>query len=194
MLLSAAEPEDRLIFEAFLGSGLREQEMMFLALHGLDETRNLLMVREKLDVGFYIKDHEERDIPIPDSLVRKLVAHRAAHPGQRWMFVSRRGNPDGHLLRCVKRVALQAGLNCGRCLTRKGLCCGENPTCEKWDLHKFRRTFATRHHESGVSARTLMDWLGHSDIETVLLYLAAADVSFQKTRVAVSKTFEALAS
>ena len=41
----------------------------------------------------------------------------------------------------------------------------------KGGLHKFRKTFATMHHESGFSARTLQSWLGHSSLETTIAYL-----------------------
>lgn len=60
----------------------------------------------------------------------------------------------------------------------------------KWELHKFRKTFATMHHEeAGISARTLQKWLGHSSLETTLAYLEAADVRSERTREQVNKSF-----
>jgi integrase len=58
-------------------------------------------------------------------------------------------------------------------------------------LHKFRRTYATLHHENGVPIRTLMGWLGHSDLETTIRYLAAADPGSQRTRALVDKSWKA---
>jgi hypothetical protein len=34
----------------------------------------------------------------------------------------------------------------------------EHPVCGHREPHKFRKTFATLHHGSGVSARTLQAW------------------------------------
>jgi integrase len=59
----------------------------------------------------------------------------------------------------------------------------------RWSLHKFRRTFATMHHESGVSGRTLQAWLGHSNLETTLLYLKVADLRSDRIRLQVDSTF-----
>jgi integrase len=193
-LMVACKPEDRLLFETFLHSGLREQEMMYLAAKDLDVEGKSLKVREKLDVGFEIKDHKERSVPISDAMVMKLQAHCAQRPGQRFMFFTKQGKPDGHFLRRLKRIALGAGLNCGRCVNKKKLSCDKHPVCERWDLHKFRRTFATWHHEAGVSARTLMAWLGHEDLQTVLKYLAVADQRSAATRAAVNRTFSNLAA
>lgn len=41
--------------------------------------------------------------------------------------------------------------------------------------------------------RTLMDWLGHSMLETTIRYLAAADAGSLKTRSLVDKTWAVLA-
>jgi integrase len=60
------------------------------------------------------------------------------------------------------------------------------------ELHKFRRTFATINHENGVSIRTLMEWLGHSDMETTIRYLAIADAGSEKVRQQVDRTFNML--
>jgi integrase len=89
----------------------------------------------------------------------------------------------------LKNLALRAGLNCGSCVNKVGQSCGEHPVCDRWELHKFRKTFATLHHESGVSARTLQAWLGHSSLETTLAYLKVADVRSERTRAQVNNTF-----
>src|SRR5207249_7713868 len=71
----------------------------------------------------------------------------------------------------LKRIARRAGLNCGHCVSKHGNKCCEGPHCSKWFLHKFRHTFATMSLESGVSIRTLQGWLGHSDLESTMVYL-----------------------
>lgn len=58
---------------------------------------------------------------------------------------------------------------------------------------QISQDFAFLHHESGVSDRTLMNWLGDSDLETTLGYLQIADIRSARIRLQVNKTFEALA-
>jgi integrase len=83
-------------------------------------------------------------------------------------------------------------MNCGECHTKKGLCCDKHPVCRRILLHKLRKTFASMHHEEGVSARKVQGWLRHSDIETTLKYLAASDDLSSRTREQVNRTFEGL--
>jgi hypothetical protein len=75
-----------------------------------------------------------------------------------------------------------------RC-TRREPPCAEHSLCDRWELRKFRKTFATLHHESGFSARTLQAWLGHSSLETTLAYLKVADVRSERTSIQVNHTF-----
>jgi hypothetical protein len=89
----------------------------------------------------------------------------------------------------LKPVALHAGLNCGHCTNKRGQSCIDKPVCNRWSLHKFRRTFATLHHESGVSARTLQAWQGHSNLETTLRYLKVVDLRSGRIRLQVDSTF-----
>jgi integrase/recombinase XerD len=84
-------------------------------------------------------------------------------------------------------------MNCGHCTNKAGRRCDKHPVCKNFELHKFRKTFATFHHEGGESPRSLMAWLGHSNLETTLRYLAVADVRSARTRERVNKVFMALA-
>jgi integrase len=191
-LFAAADAEDRLAFQFFLGSGAREQEMMFAAWRDLDFTSKTFHITEKPELGFKPKDHEERVVPLSDKLVAALQARHRQHRETRLIFSNGVGRPEGHFLRRLKTLALRAGLNCGHCVNRRGLSCKEHPVCSRWELHKFRKTFATMHHESGVSARTLQAWLGHSDLETTLAYLKVADMRSERTREQVNGSFAAL--
>ena len=71
-----------------------------------------------------------------------------------FLFPNSQGGLEGHFLRKCKGVAELAGLD-GSTFT----------------LHSWRRTWATRLHESGVSARTIQYRLGHSNLKTTLRYL-----------------------
>jgi integrase/recombinase XerD len=189
VLLAAADQEESELIQFFLFTGARDQEVQYATWRDVNFTAKTFSVTEKLDLGFSPKDKEEGEIPIPDSLIERLSARRRRHPNSRLIFPGKGGKPNGHFLRTLKQLALRAGMNCGHCYNKKGKCCATNPVCKRFELHRFRKTFATMHHEAGVSARTIQLWLRHSDLETTLKYLAASDHKSEKTREQVNNTF-----
>lgn len=48
---------------------------------------------------------------------------------------------------------------------------------DKWTFHSLRHTFATWCAEAGVPIRTLMELLGHSNVETTLRYAKVTDLA-----------------
>jgi integrase/recombinase XerD len=193
-LLAAADQDECDLLQFFLCTGARDREVQFASWADTDYTSKIFSVTEKLDIGFTPKDSEEGPIPIPDSLVVLLRNRRKRYPDSRLIFPGSGGNPNRHFLRTVKRLALKAGLNCGHCLNKSGQCCAVKPVCKRFELHRFRKTFATMHHEAGVPVRTIQRWLRHSDLETTLKYLAASDDKREKTRDQVNATFTFIAS
>jgi integrase len=191
-LLNASSMEQRPLWQFFLGSGGREQEVMYATWADIDFDTGLFTVREKPSMGFFIKDSQERSIPLPDDLLKALRDRKAHHPSDHLLFPAPGGKADGHFLRKLKRTAFNAGLNCGHCVTKMGSSCASAPVCRTWELHRFRKTMATLHHEAGMSARTLMRLLGHSDFATTLKYLEAADVRSESMRTAVNLSFRSL--
>ncbi|MEO6983320.1 MAG: site-specific integrase [Edaphobacter sp.] len=192
-MLAVADQEESELIQFFLFTGVREKEAQFAAWPDVNFDTKTFTVREKLDLGFVPKDKEEGVIPIPDSLVEILRTRRARFPTSRLIFTTALGVPNGHMLRTIKRLGMRAGLNCGHCYSKRGLCCATNATCRRLDLHRLRKTFATMHHEADVSARTIQRWLRHSSLDTTLHYLAASDDNSERTRDQVNSTFAAFA-
>jgi integrase/recombinase XerD len=126
-------------------------------------------------------------------LVTMLLNRRRRYPNTRLIFPGDSGEPNGHYLRIIKELAFRGGMNCGNCYTKGGECCASTPTCKRFTLHKFRKTFATFHHEGGIPVRTIQRWLRHSSLETTLKYLAASDDKSLKSREQVNRTFAFLA-
>lgn len=188
-LFAAAENEERLAYQFFLYSGAREREVSHATWRDIDFQSKTFTITAKPDLGFTPKDFEERSVPLPDALIDALKERRRKNPDSRLIFMNKFGGVEGHFLHKLKRLALRAGLNCGHCVNKKGLSCKKHPVCDNWELHKFRKSFATIHHESGVSARTLQAWLGHSDLETTIAYLATADMRSDRMRAAVNNSF-----
>jgi integrase/recombinase XerD len=191
-LFAAADQDETDLFQFLLCTGVREQEAMYATWADVDFARKRYKVSEKLALGFTPKDKEEGSIPIPDALVSLLQARRKRYPGERRIFAGPGGKEDGHFLRRLQRLAHRAALNCGECYSRKGKCCADAPMCHRWGLHRFRKTFATMHHEAGVPVRTIQRWLRHSSLDTTLRYLAGSDDTSEKTRAQVNSTFSGL--
>jgi site-specific recombinase XerD len=111
---------------------------------------------------------------VPSSLLSALGEYKARQSGpnpHNLVFPTATGKPDKKFENKLKRIANRAGLNCGHCVSRHGNKCAAGPHCGKWFLHKFRHTYATNCLEDGVSIRTVQEWLGHSDLESTMIYL-----------------------
>lgn len=154
----------------------------------VDLAQKIVRVTAKTHWDWKPKDCEERSVPIPEWLAKKLPRLKSESTSF-LLFPNQLGRHEGHFLAKLKSLALRAGLNCGHCINKPGQSCTHKPVCNRWSLHKFRRTFATMHHESGVSARTLQAWLGHSSLETTLRYLRVADLRSDRIRLQVDNTF-----
>ena len=173
-LFKACMEDEKVLYLFFLLTGERDKEVRHTAWPDVDFVRSCVRVTAKKQLGFKPKDKEEREIPVPSSLLSALREYRARQSGpnpHNLLFPTRGGKPDKKFENKLKRIANRAGLNCGHCLSKHGNKCAEGPHCGRWFLHKFRHTYATTCLESGVSIRTLQEWLGHSDLASTMIYL-----------------------
>jgi integrase/recombinase XerD len=194
-LFSAATEKEWMILQFFLGSGGREAEVANATWFDISFSDHTFVVHDKPERGFRPKDNAERRIPLSDELIEALRTWRELHPSDVYIFPNELGRPNGHFLRMLKQIAFRAGLDCGECFgveQGKRQTCRTSPTCAHFTLHKFRRTFATFHHEHGVPVTQIQDWLGHESIETTLLYLAISDARSEKSRRWANGTFKDL--
>lgn len=173
-LFRACDQDEKMRYLFFLLTGERDQEVRHTTWSDIDFHRKCVRVTEKKQLGFKPKDKEEREIPVPASLLDALNEyrmHRSDRNCHDLVFPTTQGRPDKNFESKLKMIAYRAGLNCGHCVSRHGNKCSEGPYCSKWFLHKFRHTFATSCLEAGVSIRTLQEWLGHSDLASTMVYL-----------------------
>jgi integrase len=170
-LFAGSDTEERLWFEFFLMTGMREQEVMHVYWSDVNFNHATVRVTHKPDRGWTPKAYKEREIPIPEKLVKSLKAWKAkAAKTCPLVFPTAGCNPKLDFLDCLKAAAERAKLDKGNF----------------W-LHKFRATFATRCLWAGVDLRTVQLWLGHSDIESTMRYLKPS--RSQKTRDKVNEIF-----
>ncbi len=154
-LLAACDEEERLWYEFFLMTGMREQEVMYTYWSDVNVAHATVRVSHKPDRAWTPKAYKEREIPIPAKLVKSLKAWKVkADKTCGLVFPTAGCKPKLDFLDCLKAVAERAQLDQGNF----------------W-LHKFRATFATRCLWAGVDLRTVQQWLGHSDMESTMRYL-----------------------
>ncbi|MGA8493216.1 MAG: site-specific integrase [Terriglobales bacterium] len=174
-LFAACDADDKLVWEYFLWTGCREGEVAHAEWRDLDFKKNVLHVQPKPDRNWKVKDREDRFVPVPPAVMEKLAAREGKAASTALIFPNEQGKPQGHFLRMLKNTVEEAEI------------------AGQWELHKFRKTFSTLHHESGVSVRTLQDWLGHADLATTMAYLKGSDAGSAHSQVLVNRTFEAFA-
>jgi len=173
-LFKACSSDERVLYMFFLLTGERDKEVRYTNWSDIDFRRKCVRVTAKKHLGFKPKDKEEREIPVPSLLLTALKEYKVRQAGPNpndLIFPTRQGRPDKKFENKLKRIARRGNLNCSRCESKHGNKCSDGPHCGKWYLHKFRHTFATTNLEHGVSIRALQEWLGHSDLESTMVYL-----------------------
>jgi integrase/recombinase XerD len=171
----ACSAEERMYFQFFLKTGMREQEVMHCTWSNIDLDAGTVSVRANKRFGFQPKTYEERTIPIPDDLVEQLREWKKGSKSECPLVFPTSGcRPKGDFLDICKGIALHAKVNCGHCdttLNRQPATCRTSPVCEHWFLHKFRATFCTWHLWSGQDLRTVQSYMGHRDMASTMRYL-----------------------
>ena len=155
--LDACEPNERLWFEFFLMTGMREQEVMYCYWSDVNFAKCTVKVSHKPDRDWTPKAYKEREIPVPESLIASLKRLKTGHGNCNLVFATSGCKPKKDFLDCCKTIAKRAKLN-----------------PETFWLHKFRATFATWTLWKQVDLRTVQSYLGHSDIESTMRYLKPA--------------------
>jgi integrase len=168
----------RIALSLMLKCGLRRKEVAFAYFADINFAEKTILVRGKPDWGFKVKNRVQRHIPVPDDLLEELRQWEADHHGQELIIQTDKGVPELRMIRQLKRFVYLHALRCGRCHH----CRSNNPECEEWELHKFRRTYITgilRH----VDLRTAQEYAGHSRISSTERYLRAASATEGQRRV-----------
>lgn len=152
----------RMLYDFLLMTGFREQEAMHVTWDNIRFGANIVEMRWKPQFNWSPKAYKEREVPVPDELLRALEVYRKSLPAKlaapkARVFSTRSGKPDTHMIRALKRNAARAGLN-----------------PEDFWLHKFRATFATTHLRAGVDLKTVMAWMGQTTMESIIRYLKPA--------------------
>jgi integrase len=114
----------------------------------------------------YGKQNKTRTVEISPRLAA-AINDRRKHSKHEYLFVNRNGKPNQHLLRDIQALAEKAGATFHT------------------ELHKLRKTGASRRYRAGCLLNSLMLELGHESLSTTQIYLS--DVKLDDTKRAVAK-------
>jgi integrase/recombinase XerD len=151
---TACDEDELLLFEFFLMTGMREQEVIYATDRCLNFSQNTVSVRHNPNHGWTPKMYKERTIPVPAALMTKLKKMLVERGTGGLLFPTKTGQPKLDFLDMAKAVARRAGIS----------------ESDVW-LHKFRATFCTRALWGGVDLRTVQSWMGHTDLASTMRYL-----------------------
>ena len=152
-------------------SGLRPGEQAVLEFSDVDLVHGFIHVQAKPDLGFHIKNYQDRYIPLAleaRAAVEAMLAHRK--PCNVYLsdgdpvdgdFIFHRpdGSPWGDIADSMDRLFADTGLNVKGTRRR-----------DRITLHSLRHTFASWLAIAGVSLRRIQELLGHKSIVTTERY------------------------
>ena len=144
VLYGTADAEETFLLDFFIGSMARDHEAY--GKYGHPELTGTTLT-------LYGKHHKTRTVEINQRLA-DAIRERRKRSNSKALFVNRNGRPDKHLLRKLQNIAKKAG--------------AEFHT----ELHKLRKTGASRRYLAGVPLPTLMLELGHESLAVTQDYLA----------------------
>jgi integrase len=157
-------------------TGMRDDELAHLLWQQVDFEANVIRLAEYeieykgKTIKLELKDGEARDIPLFPLLRDELLRLRELRPKAVFVLGTRNDLPNVKILDALKRKARKAGLNCNLCHG-----CAARKECYRFHTHYFRSSFASYALKEQKDIRKVMDWMGHSDLETLAQYIGAAD-------------------
>ncbi len=167
-LLSAADPDMRILILIALKCGLREQELMHVEFRDIDWENKTIRIRAKPQWEFMVKTWEQREVPVPDDVLSALKKWRKKLANQSLILGNKRDEPKTHMLRSLKRLAHRADLNCNKCDS-----CLAQDACGEYTLHRFRRTYITTMLRGlNGDLATVQRYAGHKDLASTMRYLS----------------------
>lgn len=159
-LLDSCGEELYPIFYTFLYTGMRKGELENLEWDDVDFERRKIKIRVKND---WRPKTTEREIPINDSLLELLRKHKKETQKGPYVFHKNGQQIEPNSLR--KKLISVAH----RCKLK-----------DLTKLHTLRHTFASQLVMNGVDLPTVKKLMGHSDIETTMIYSHLTDEHVDK--------------
>lgn len=140
------------IFSILYSAGLRISELLELKPGDINESRNLIRVRQG-------KGKKDRYTLLSRPLMKKLAEYNRLYKPKVWLFEHRSGEPftESIVSKRLKAAAREAGIT------------------KRIYPHLLRHTFATHLLEQGTDIKIVKELMGHKNIKTTEVYVHIAD-------------------
>lgn len=149
----------RILLGLLYGCGLRCFEARNIKLADLDFDRKMLHVQQG-------KGRKDRYVPLCDMLIRGLKSYIFSENPETWLF---NGKPVGSAGGDFESRYSQKGVQWAVNQARKAA-----GIKKEMSVHTLRHTYATHLLEDGLDITTIKDLLGHTCIDTTMVYLHVA--------------------
>jgi site-specific recombinase XerD len=159
--------------------GLRISECLALTIHDIDAAQGKLWIRDS-------KNNKDRMVPIAQTMIEDLRHYWAFHRHPLLIF-PRIGRGDSDLDQTAERMQTADRPIPVSSLERLMVAAREELGIEKCTTHTLRHSFATHLVEAGASLHTVQALLGHSDIDTTMIYLHLTHRTEQDSRALVEQ-------
>src|SRR6516165_6376389 len=153
--------------------GLRLGEGLHLQVGDIDSARMMVHVHRG-------KGAKDRFVPLTSSTLRALGAYWITHRHPPWLFPAT-GRDHGQAARAdgpMERSSVQGALR--RVVHDLGF-------RKAISIHTLRHTYATHLLEAGVNLRLIQQYLGHSSLQTTMVYLHLTTASQEQARARIEE-------
>jgi integrase/recombinase XerD len=166
-------PHNRTYFWSVYSLGLRLGEGLHLQVGDIDSARMMVHVHRG-------KGAKDRFVPLPSSTLQALRAYWVTHRHPLWLFPAT-GRDHGQAARAdgpMERSSVQGALR--RVVRELGF-------RKAISIHTLRHSYATHLLEAGVNLRLIQQYLGHSSLQTTMVYLHLTCVSQEQARARIEE-------
>jgi integrase/recombinase XerD len=173
LIAATRTPHNRVDFQTVYSLGLRLTEGLHLQLSDIDADRMMVHVHRG-------KGAKDRYVPLPSTTLKALRAFWLTHHHPTWLFPAtgrdhrQAAQADGPMERssvqgALRRVVRQLGF-------RKAI-----------SIHTLRHSYASHLLEAGVNLRLIQQYLGHSSLQTTMVYLHLTTASHEQARARIEE-------
>lgn len=172
---AAATPRIAVYFWTVYSLGLRMQEGLDLQVGDIDAARGMVHVHRG-------KGAKDRYVPLPTSTLKQLRKHWTTHRHPRLLFPADGRNHRGPstATTSMSPTTVQGAI---KKITRR------IDFGKKVSLHTLRHSYGTHLLEAGVSLRAIQQYMGHSSLQTTMVYLHLTDSGAADARKTIEKLF-----
>ena len=164
-----------LYFWTTYSMGLRLEEARNLQIGDIDAQRMMVHIHRG-------KGAKDRYVPLPTSTLHWLRTHWTTHRHPRWLFpaegrdhkqssVTKSPIQTSTVQKAIAKIAVQLNF------------------AKRVSIHTLRHSYATHLLEAGVSLKVIQQYLGHSSLQTTMVYLHMTETAEADARAAIERTF-----